>query len=35
VIRILAPLMIPESQLDRALDVLEECVMEVAAEVTT
>jgi len=34
VIRILAPLVIPESQLDRALDVLEECVMEVAAEVT-
>ncbi len=33
VIRILAPLVIPESQLDRALDVLEECVMEVAAEV--
>jgi 4-aminobutyrate aminotransferase/(S)-3-amino-2-methylpropionate transaminase len=34
VIRILAPLVIPESQLDQALDVLEECLMEVAAEVT-
>ncbi|HVH30620.1 MAG TPA: aminotransferase class III-fold pyridoxal phosphate-dependent enzyme, partial [bacterium] len=34
VIRILAPLVIPENQLDRALDVLEECLMEVAAEVT-
>jgi 4-aminobutyrate aminotransferase/(S)-3-amino-2-methylpropionate transaminase len=34
VIRMLVPLVITDSQLDRALDMVEESVMEVAAEVT-
>jgi 4-aminobutyrate aminotransferase/(S)-3-amino-2-methylpropionate transaminase len=33
VIRILAPLVIPDDLLDQALDVLEECVLEVAQQV--
>src|SRR5256712_2269605 len=34
VVRILTPLVIADAQLDQALDVLEECVMEVTAETT-
>ena len=34
VVRILTPLVIADAQLDQALDVLEECVMEVTVETT-